>query len=82
VKQRRVSVVVFLNDASGEPAPDSYGGGELTFYGLLGDGPSGSPIGVPLDGKGGELVAFRSGLLHGVGAVTHGERYTIVSWFL
>lgn len=81
VKVRQVSVVTFLNDSSTQPAPDSYGGGELTFYGLLGDGPDGSPIGIPLEAKGGQLVAFPSTLLHGVNRVTHGERFTIVSWF-
>ena len=32
---RRVSVVAFLNDESAEPREGSFGGGSLTFYGLL-----------------------------------------------
>jgi SM-20-related protein len=82
VKRRRVSVVSFLNDESDEPAQGCYGGGQLTFYGLLGDESSDSPVGIPVDGKAGQLVAFPSEMLHGVAAVTHGERYTIVSWFV
>jgi SM-20-related protein len=34
-----------------------------------------------LIGEPGLLVAFRSDVLHEVEAVTHGERYSIVSWF-
>jgi SM-20-related protein len=82
VKRRQVSVVSFLNDESAEPAQGCYGGGHLTFYGLLGDESDDSPIGIPIEGKAGQLVAFPSEMLHGVGAVTHGERYTIVSWFV
>src|SRR5215216_4616598 len=37
-KERRVSAVIFLNDESDNPAPGAYGGGALTFYGLLGNG--------------------------------------------
>jgi SM-20-related protein len=79
---RRVSAVVFLNDASTEPAPGAYGGGSLSFYGLLQDDPKGEGIGLPLVGQTGSLVAFPSHLIHGVTPVTHGERYTIASWFL
>ena len=34
-RDRRVSVVIFLNRQSPKPLPDTYGGGSLTFYGLL-----------------------------------------------
>jgi SM-20-related protein len=78
---RRVSAVIFLNQASQEPAPNSYGGGSLSFYGLLQDDPKGQGIGLPLVGSPGALVAFPSEMIHGVTPVTHGRRYTIASWF-
>ena len=78
---RRVSAVIFLNEASAEPGSDSYGGGSLSFYGLLQDDPKGQGVGLPLVGSPGSLVAFPSHLIHGVTPVTHGRRYTIASWF-
>jgi len=78
---RSVSAVIFLNSASDEPAPDVYGGGSLSFYGLLQDDPKGQGVGLPLVGSPGALVAFPSQLIHGVTAVTHGRRYSIASWF-
>jgi SM-20-related protein len=79
---RRVSAVVFLNDAAAEPTEGAYGGGSLSFYGLLQDDSKGQGVGLPLVGRPGSLVAFPSALIHGVSPVTHGERYTIASWFL
>jgi SM-20-related protein len=81
VRARRVSTVVFLNGEGQEADEDSYGGGSLTFYGLLGDEPPARDVGLPLTGETGLLVAFRSEAIHSVTPVTHGERYTIVSWF-
>ena len=78
---RRVSAVVFLNETSDEPATGAYGGGSLSFYGLLQDDPKGEGIGLPLVGSPGALVAFPSDMIHGVSPVTHGRRYTIASWF-
>jgi len=78
---RRVSAVIFLNESSDEAAPDAYGGGSLSFYGLLQDDPKGQGVGLPLVGSPGSLVAFPSHLIHGVTPVTHGRRYTIASWF-
>src|SRR5439155_20023994 len=57
IKQRIVSVVIFLNTTSAEPCSSSYGGGELTFYGLIRD-PGFERCGLPLDAKPGMLVAF------------------------
>jgi SM-20-related protein len=68
--------VLFLNGEGGADQPSSYGGGQLTFYGLMGD-----RLGLPLAGRPGLLVAFRSDLVHAVTPVTRGERYTVVSWF-
>jgi SM-20-related protein len=38
-------------------------------------------VGFGVEGEEGLLIAFRSDLLHEVTPVTHGERYTLVSWF-
>jgi predicted 2-oxoglutarate/Fe(II)-dependent dioxygenase YbiX len=79
LRERKVSVVVFLN-APGDPdTSGAYGGGSLMFYGLLRD-PRCQSVGFGLDAEEGLLIAFRSDLLHEVTPVTHGERYTIVSW--
>jgi predicted 2-oxoglutarate/Fe(II)-dependent dioxygenase YbiX len=73
---RRISLVLFLNDEGQADRPGSYGGGQLTFYGLMGE-----DLGLPLTGRSGLLVAFRSELVHAVTPVTHGERCTVVTWF-
>jgi SM-20-related protein len=80
VRERRVSVVTFLNGQSERPGEGCFGGGALTFYGLL-SGPRLKAHGLPLRGEPGLLVAFRSDVFHEVAPVTHGERMTIVSWF-
>jgi SM-20-related protein len=79
-RRRRVSMTVFLTRQSEEPAEGSHGGGSLVFYGLM-DDPRAREFGFPLKGEAGLLVAFRSDVLHEVKPVTHGERYTIVTWF-
>jgi SM-20-related protein len=81
VTERRISAVIFLNSEGEEPEPGTYGGGELTFFGLM-DEPRGDALGFPLQGEQGLLVAFRSDLVHSVTPVTHGERFTVVSWFV
>jgi SM-20-related protein len=74
---RRVSVVIFLNAPSEEPAPQSYGGGALVLHGSYKN-----PFApLPVKAEPGTLVAFRAETTHEVTPVTHGERYTIVSWF-
>jgi SM-20-related protein len=80
-KPWRVSVVIFLNHEAPEPAPEAYAGGALTFYGLLG-GERGEQVGLPLVAETGLLVAFPSDLAHAVTPVTHGERYTVVTWLV
>jgi predicted 2-oxoglutarate/Fe(II)-dependent dioxygenase YbiX len=77
---REVSVVVFLNDASEGKADSCYGGGELTFFGLM-KAPGMEVRGLPLAAEKGLLVAFRSDLIHQVTPVTHGERFTMVTWY-
>ena len=73
---RRISLVLFLNGEGPADEADSYEGGNLTFYGLMGES-----VGLPLTGSPGLLVAFRSELVHAVTPVSHGERCTVVSWF-
>jgi len=79
-RERRVSAIVFLNAESAQPAPDSYVGGALTLYGLM-DDRDGRAIGLPVTGETGSLIAFPSDMVHEVTPVSHGERYTVVSWF-
>jgi predicted 2-oxoglutarate/Fe(II)-dependent dioxygenase YbiX len=79
--KRRVSMVIFLNDESVESRADAYQGGQLCLYGLV-DDPRWQNYGFPLEGEKGLLIAFPSETLHEVKAVTEGQRYTVVSWFL
>lgn len=79
-KQRRVSIILFMNSRAEEPRAESYCGGALTLYGLIDDA-RWKPYGFPFMGEPGTLLAFRSDLFHEVKPVTWGERYTIVSWF-
>jgi SM-20-related protein len=81
MSRRRISVVIFLNATSKEPAANCYGGGSLTFYGLM-DGPAWEKCAFSLEAEPGLLIAFRSETLHEVQPVTFGERFTIVTWFL
>lgn len=77
IQSRVLSIVVFLNDRSGER---SYSGGELTFYELVSD-PQWKDYGLPVEAETGLLVAFRSDTLHEVRPVTEGKRFTIANWF-
>ena len=70
---RRISIVVFLNDASVEPQENCFSGGALTFYDQT--------TTFSLKGETGLLVAFKSDTFHEVLPVTNGERFTFVSWF-
>lgn len=72
---RRVSLVIFLSRESESAGPDMYCGGSLVFTDYRG----GRTYSLP--GEPGTLVAFRSETTHEVTPVTHGERYSIVSWF-
>ena len=79
--RRRVSIVTFLNPTSKAPQPNCYGGGSLTFYGLLA-GPEWEKCAFSLEAEPGLLIAFRPDTFHEVQEVTFGERFTIVTWFL
>jgi SM-20-related protein len=73
---RRVSVTIFLNAQSENPASGAYGGGELVFHGPYAGPPERRPIAPPP----GTLVAFRAETTHEVVPVTHGQRFSIVTW--
>ena|SRR2546425_482922 len=79
LKERKVSVVIYLNGQTQQPADDTYCGGSLTFYGLI-DDPRWLAYGFPLNSEPGLLIAFRSETMHQVLPVTYGKRYSIVSW--
>jgi len=72
---RRVSVSIFLNEQSEAEAADVYCGGSLIFSDWR-NGRSHS-----FKGEAGALVAFRAETTHEVTPITHGERYSIVTWF-
>ena len=77
-QSRRISVVVFLNQQSDSPEADAYCGGSLVFSDWRGGEGRAE---YPLRGEAGTLVAFRSETTHEVIPVTHGERYSIASWY-
>ena len=64
--RRAVSVIVFVND--------DYEGGGLKFIG--------DDVAITITPTAGQLIAFRSDVLHEVEPVTRGLRFTVVSWFL
>jgi SM-20-related protein len=74
---RKVSAVIFLSAQSDDGAPEGYGGGTLVFHGPY----SGPSLRVPVAPAPGTLVCFRAETTHEVTPVTHGERFTIVSWY-
>jgi SM-20-related protein len=74
-EERKVSVVIFLNSQSETPEPNAYGGGSLVFH------PRDASEPFRLTAEAGSLVAFRAETTHEVEPVTHGERFTIVSWY-
>lgn len=81
IRKRRASLVIFLNSQSTEPAPDGFGGGGLTFYGLM-KGPEWENCGFTLEPKEGLLIAFRPDVMHQVQPVTFGVRHIVVSAFV
>jgi SM-20-related protein len=72
-EQRLISMVIFLSRESESPEPGAYIGGSLVLSNLR------EQYRVPAES--GMLVAFRSETTHEVMPVTHGERYSIASWF-
>lgn len=72
---RRISVSIFLNQQSARPAAETYCGGSLVFSDWRTDAR------LTVAGAPGKLVAFPSETTHEVEPVTHGERYSIVTWY-
>jgi SM-20-related protein len=83
VKERKVSVVIFLNAKSVSPGAGSYGGGTLEFYAhdFVAE-PRYEQAKIPFTGTPVTLVAFDSFVRHQVEPVTHGQRFTVVTWFV
>jgi predicted 2-oxoglutarate/Fe(II)-dependent dioxygenase YbiX len=77
VRRRRVSAVVFLNRQTRFPEAEAFCGGDLKLY-RADDDPD---PGLHVLAEDGLLLAFPSGMFHEVRPVTHGERYTVVTWF-
>jgi SM-20-related protein len=74
---RKISTVIFISAQSDEPVPGTYGGGALVLHGPY----LGPPLQVVMPNAPGTLVAYRAETTHEVTPVTHGERFTIVTWF-
>jgi SM-20-related protein len=74
-ERRLVSTVIFLSREAGSPRPGAHCGGSLVFS----DYRTASKF--HLIGEPGMLVAFRAETTHEITPVTHGERYSIVSWY-
>lgn len=76
-RDRRISIVIFLNAQSSEDLSGGYTGGELIFHAPYPQVDKRQAI----VGAAGSLLAFRSETTHEVTMVTGGERYTIATWF-
>jgi len=74
-ERRLVSTVIFLSNESDSPEPGAHCGGSLVFS----DYRTNSKF--HMIGEPGTLVAFRAETTHEITPVTHGERYSIVSWY-
>ena len=74
-ERRLVSTVIFLSRESESPQPDAHCGGSLVFSNYRSDSK------FHMIGEPGMLVAFRAETTHEITPVTHGERYSIVSWY-
>lgn len=74
-EDRKVSVIIFLNNQSEMPEPNAYRGGSLVFH------PRGVSESLRLTGEAGTLVAFRAETTHEVEPVIDGERFTIACWY-
>ena len=72
-EQRLISTVIFLSRESESPEAGDYSGGSLVLSNLRER--------FRVSSEPGMLVAFRSETTHEVTPVTHGERYSIASWY-
>ena len=73
-EQRLISTVIFLNRQTEQPEDEAYCGGSLLFFVDWRNN-------FRIDAEPGTLVAFRSETTHEVTPVTHGERFSIASWY-
>jgi SM-20-related protein len=76
-RDRRISIVIFLNAQTLENPTGGYTGGALVFHGPYPH----IDLRQAVVGGPGALLAFRSETTHEVEMVTGGERYTIATWF-
>jgi SM-20-related protein len=74
-EQRRVSTVIFLSRETDTPQAGAHCGGSLVFTNLR----TGSKF--RMVGEPGMLVAFPAETTHEITPLTHGKRYSIVSWY-
>lgn len=81
LKQRKVSVIIFLNEESEIKRENSYSGGNLTFYGLT-DNEVFKNFGFPLQSEPGMLITFPPHLPHEVTPVISGTRYAVTTWYI
>ncbi len=77
-QRRKISVVIFLNQQSETARAEHYGGGDLVFSDWRRGANRGQLYLAPAAGT---LVAFPSETTHEVIPVTHGQRYSIASWY-
>lgn len=81
INDRKVSIIIFINQEGENLSEGDYVGGNLTFYGLLKDR-QWQNVGLPLESEMGLLIAFRPDMPHEVTPVTEGSRFTITTWFV
>lgn len=79
-KERLVSAVLFLNQATTPALQGDYEGGQLLFYGHNPHNKA-ELLGFEYPVTTGSLVTFRPDIIHEVTPVTTGERFTVVAWF-
>ncbi len=72
-EERLISTVIILSRESEQPEAGAHCGGSLVFSDLR------NRVSPPVEP--GMLIAFRSETTHEVTPVTHGERYSIASWY-
>jgi SM-20-related protein len=79
IRSRKISVVIFMNDLASGTA-DAFEGGALTFYDLFPDETLRDRA-FSLPPTAGLLVGFPATMRHEVQPITHGTRYSVVTWF-
>jgi predicted 2-oxoglutarate/Fe(II)-dependent dioxygenase YbiX len=78
--RRLISVIVFLNSSSCDPAPGEFGGGELVMCPELPSGKATAELETVVP-RHGTLVAFDASMPHEVYPVRGGTRDVIVDWY-